>query len=45
MNDNQFFDKTGGHAKDSALANATKVLGVIFVLVALATTLVLLFVK
>ena len=45
MNDNQFFDKTGGHAKDSALANATKILGVLFVVAALATTLVLLFVK
>ena len=45
MNDNQFFDKTGGHAKDSALGNATKVLGIVFVVLCMATTLVILFVK
>lgn len=38
-----FFDKTAGHQKDDTLANITKVLGVTFFVVALATTLVLLF--
>ena len=39
-----FFDKTAGHQKDDTLANITKVLGFIFFAVALATTLVILFV-
>lgn len=39
MNDNKFFDKTSGHARDDTLANITKVLGVIFVLVAVGYTL------
>lgn len=42
---NQFFDKTAGHQKDDTLANITKVLGVIFFLVSLATVLVTVFVK
>lgn len=41
MNDNKFFDKTSGHAKDDTLANITKVLGVLFVLVAIGATLFL----
>lgn len=45
MNDNNFFDKTSAHAKDDTLAKATKVLGVLFVAVALACVLCTLFVK
>ena len=39
MNDNKFFDKTSGHAKDDTLANITNVLSVIFVIIAVAGTL------
>ncbi len=39
MNDNKFFDKTSGHAKDDTLANITKVLSVIFVIIAVSYTL------
>ena len=39
MNDNKFFDKTSGHAKDDTLANITKVLSVIFVIIAVGYTL------
>lgn len=39
MNDNKFFDKTSGHAKDDTLANITKVLSIIFVIVAVGFTL------
>ncbi|MBQ9066679.1 MAG: preprotein translocase subunit SecG [Clostridia bacterium] len=45
MNDVNFFDKTGAHAKDDTLAKITKVIGILFTALALATTLVLLFVK
>lgn len=45
MNDNNFFDKTGGHAKDDTLSKITKVIGVLFFVVALAATMVILFVK
>ncbi len=44
MNDNNFFDRGGAHAKDDTLARFTKILGVTFGIVALATVLVLLFV-
>ncbi len=39
MNDNKFFDKTSGHAKDDTLANITKILSVIFVIIAVGYTL------
>ena len=45
MNDSNFFDKTGAHAKDDTLAKSTKILGVIFMAVALACVLCILFVK
>ncbi len=39
--DSSFFDKTKGHRQDATLAMITKVLGVLFGVVALATTFVL----
>lgn len=45
MNNNNFFDKSGAHAKDNTLAKSTKVLGVLWAAISLACVLVILFVK
>ena len=42
--DSSFFDKTKGHQKDAVLSTITKVLGVIFVILAIVTLAVILFV-
>lgn len=39
--DSSFFDKTKGHQKDATLAMITKVLGMLFGVVAIATAFVL----
>ncbi|MEG0979479.1 MAG: preprotein translocase subunit SecG [Oscillospiraceae bacterium] len=39
-----FFDKTKGKQKEAVLEKGTKILGVIFFVIAIATTLVILFV-
>ena len=39
-----FFDKTKGHQKDESLAFATKILGAIFIILAIVTLAVVLFV-
>lgn len=39
------FDKTKGKAKEAALEKGTKILGIIFFVIAIATTVVIMFIK